>query len=302
MVSGNETPTLADLRVFREAAQRRGITAAALALDVPKSAVSKVLTRLEAQLGVKLLERSSRRVALTRAGELLSVKAESLLLEADCLTASLRQEHNEPRGTVRITAPPELGTRFIERVVPAIATQFPELRIVMQLGYEFDDLQDPAIDLALRAGQVHDDRLVGVPIGSFRRLAVASPSYLKAHPVRRPSELAQHPCLVLSANQNTAEWAFSRGTAVEQVRVAGPLAVLSFTALLHAARAGMGIARAPEFTVAEWLRRGELVKVLPGWSAPAAKVFLVHRFAHDRIARVAAVLNAARPGDWLAAA
>lgn len=287
--------------MFREVAQRRGITAAGDALGLPKSVVSKALTRLEAQLQVKLLERSSRRVALTPAGELLHVKAESLLLEADALTASLRQERSEPRGVVRISAPPELGMRFIDQVVPQMARMYPDLRLVMQLGYDFDDLQDPAIDLALRAGQVHDDRLVGLPIGSFRRVTVASPDYARAHPLRRPADLARHPCLVLSGTQNVADWVFTRGEATEQVRVSGPLAVRSFTALLHAARAGLGVTRAPDFTVAEWLRRGDLVKLLPGWSTPPAPVFLVHRFGHDRIARVAAVLASARPGSWLAA-
>ncbi|MBI1891163.1 MAG: LysR family transcriptional regulator [Burkholderiales bacterium] len=300
MVSNSETIILADLRVFLEVAKLLSITRAGDALGVPKSAVSKTLTRLEGQLGVRLLERSSRRVALTPAGRLLTVKAESLLTEAEFLTKSLREERNEPRGTVRMTAPPELGTLFIERVVPLILREYPELRIAMKLAYDFDDLQEPAIDIALRVGQVHDERLVGSAIGEFSRILVASPAYLKTNPLRRPADLADHHCLVFSGNENTAEWEFVRGGVIEKVRVAGNLAVRSFTAQLHAARAGLGVVRGPMFVASEWIKRGELVRALPGWQAMPVTVFAVHRFGHERIARVAAVLKAAKAARWLA--
>lgn len=299
MVSNLETPSLVDLRVFLEVAKVLSVTGAGVALAMPKSAVSKTLTRLEQQFGVKLLERSSRRVALTPAGQLLNVKAESLLSEAEFLTKSLRQERNEPRGIVRMTAPPELGTWFIERVAPRLARDYPELRIAMKLSYDFDDLQEPSIDIALRAGQVHDERLVGVAVGNFRRIAVASPVYLQTHPVRQPSDLATQDCLIFSASASSAEWTFQQGDRVEQVRVTAALSAHSFTALLHAARAGLGVARAPEFAAAEWLQRGDLIQVLPLWTSTPATVFAVHRFGHERIARVAAVLQAARAQAWL---
>lgn len=299
MVSNLETLSLADLRVFLEVAKLLSITAAGTALGMPKSAVSKTLTRLEAQLGVKLLERSSRRVALTAPGELLSVKAESLLSEAEFIVESLREERSLPRGVVRMTAPPEIGTLFIEQVVPRLARDYPELKVAMKLSYDFDDLQDPAIDMALRAGAVRDDRLVGVPVGDFRRITVASPAYLKAHPVHHPAELASHPCLIFSGNVNSAEWTFERDGLAEQVSVNSAFSVQSFTALLHAARCGLGIARAPEFAAREWLQRGELVQVLPEWQASPSRLYVVHRFGHERIARVAAVLKAARAQNWL---
>jgi len=299
MISKLETLNLADLRVFLEVAKLLSVTAAGAALGMPKSAVSKTLTRLEAQLGVRLLERSSRRVALTASGGLLCVKAESLLSEAEFIVDSLREERSLLRGVVRMTAPPEIGTLFIEQVVPRLARDYPELQVAMKLSYDFDDLQDPAIDLALRAGAVRDERLVGVPVGEFRRIVVASPDYLKAHPLRHPAELAQHRCLIFSGSVSTAEWTFERAGESAQVNVTSVLSVQSFTALLHAARSGLGVARAPEFAAAEWLARGELIKVLPEWRASPSRLYVVHRFGHERIARVAAVLQAARAKDWL---
>ena len=299
VVSNLETINLADLRVFLEVAKLLSVTGAGAALGQPKSAVSKALSRLEGQLGVRLLERSSRRVALTAAGELLSVKAEALLGEAEFIVESLREERSLPRGVVRMAAPPEIGTLFIEQVVPRLARDYPELQVAMKLSYDFDDLQDPAIDLALRAGAVRDERLVGVPVSDFRRVAVASPAYLAAHPITHPAELAQHRCLVFSGSASSAEWSFERGDDSVQVHVQSALSVHSFTALLHAARCGLGVARAPEFTAAEWLQRGELVQVLPQWQASPSRLYVVHRFGHERIARVAAVLKAARAQDWL---
>lgn len=299
MVSNLETISLADLRVFLEVAKLLSVTGAGGVLGMPKSAVSKALTRLEGQLGVRLLERSSRRVALTSAGELLSVKAEALLGEAEFLVDSLRGERNLPSGTVRMTAPPEIGTLFIERVMPQLRRDYPELKVALKLSYDFDDLQDPAIDIALRAGAVKDERLVGIPVGEFRRVAVASPAYLKAHPLAHPAELAEHACLIFSGNSHSAEWSFARGEEAVNVGVNSSLSVHSFTALLHAARCGLGVARAPEFAVAEWLTRGELVQVLPAWQASPSRLYVVHRFGHEPIARVAAVVKAARASAWL---
>jgi DNA-binding transcriptional LysR family regulator len=299
MVSLEETISLTDLRIFMEAAKALSITRAGEALDLPKSAVSKTITRLEERLGVRLLERTSRRVALTAAGRLLMVKAESLLAEAEFLTRSLREERNDPRGTVRMTAPPELGTRFVERVVPKIVEAYPGLKIALKLAYDFDDLREPAIDIALRAGQVHDDRLVASPIGKFARVLVASAGYLENNRLRRPADLANLDCLVFSAEENSVEWELVRGDRSETFRVTGNLAVRSFAAQLHAARAGLGVARCPAFAAAEWIERGDLVHVLPGWQAPPVTVFAVHRFGHERIARVAAVLAATRSVDWL---
>ena len=299
MVSQSETLSLSDLRTFLEVAKQLSVTGAGNTLGVAKSAISKTLTRLEKQLEVKLLERSSRRIALTPAGHLLAVKATSLLSEAEFLTYSLREERSEPSGLVRMTAPAELGALFIERVLPALMQEYPRLRIAMKLSYEFDDMLDPAIDIALRVGQVHDDRLVCTTVGDFARCAVASPAFLDAHPVGHPLDLGVHPCLIFSSMENAAVWSFEKDDAQVQVQVTSALSAQSFTALLHAARAGLGVARAPRFIVAEWLERGDLVEVLPQWRSSLAAVYVVRRFGHERIARVMAVMQAIQKPGWL---
>ncbi|MGD0525353.1 MAG: LysR family transcriptional regulator [Polyangiaceae bacterium] len=298
MVSDLETIDLTDLRTFLEVARVLSVTGAARGLKLPKSAVSKSLTRLEGRLGVRLLERSSRRVAVTRAGALLVPKAASLLAEAESLAQSLREERSEPRGLVRMTATPEMGAHFIERVVPVLAREHPGIRIAMALGYGLEDVLDPAIDVALRVGAVHDERLVAHRIGGLRWVTVASGDYLASNPVRRVSDLTQRRCLVFSATDIGAEWTFTRRDVTERVTVTSALSVAGSTALLHAARAGLGVARVVEPVAEDWLRRGELVRVLPGWASPEMPVLVVHRFGHDRIARVGAVLRAVRDLPW----
>ncbi len=299
MVSNIETLRLADLRIFQEAARRLSITASGEALNMPKSAVSKSLTRLENQLGVKLLERSSRRVELTAAGQLLQIKAASLLAEAEFLVHSMEDERNETRGVVHLTAPTELGTWFVEQVIPEISRHYPDLKITLKLDYRFDDILDPAFDIALRVGDVHDDRLVASTIGSFSRIAVASPQWLQKNPIRKVADLAHCNSLIFSAHDNQIEWTFVRDGRKEGVRVSSSLSVLSFTALLHAARESLGIACVPEFTAREWLQRGDLVQVLPGWHTSPQAVFLVHRFGHEKIARIKTVLDVVKTHSWL---
>lgn len=244
------------------------------------------------------MERSSRRVALTAAGRVLHERSVSLLSNADALMESLREERDEPQSLVRITAPDKLGAHLIEHLLPQVLQRYPRLRFAVKLDYDFDDMLEPSIDLAFRVGQVHDDRLVARVIGSFSRICVASPRYLAAHPVHKVADLADRACLTFSDIQTSAEWTLRRGRKIEEVRVNGPIAVRSFTALMQAARAGVGIARAPEFAVQPLLEKHELVRVLPEWRSIPTEVFAVHRFGHERIRRIGAVLEVLSERSW----
>jgi DNA-binding transcriptional LysR family regulator len=293
-----EAINLSDLRTFMAVARALSVTGAARSLGVPKSAVSKSLTRLEGALEVRLLERSSRRVALTPAGVLLVPRAEALLGEAEALAQCLRDEQREPHGLVRVTATPDSGAWFVERVVPAILREHSGIRIAVTMGYDIDDLLDPTIDVGLRVGKVIDERLVAHRIARFRHVVVASPAYLAAHPVRRVADLASRSCLVFSAAETEATWAFTQPDLAEEVKVTAQLSARSFTALLHAARAGLGVTRVPEPLADEWLRRGDVVRILPEWASGEVPLLVVHRVGHERIARVAAVVRAARAHAW----
>jgi DNA-binding transcriptional LysR family regulator len=274
-----------------------GVTAAAQALGQPKSVVSKNLSGLEALLQVRLFERSSRRVALTREGQALLPRAESILAELERLKGEAQHEFVHVAGTVRIAATPEFGALVASRLVPPLLAEYPQLQVAMQLEYAHADLLDPFIDLAFRVGSVHDERLVARPLGRFHRVLVASPSFAAAHPLAGPEALSEVDCLVFSDREMTSDWTMLCSDAqvsAHEVRVRSRLAVRGFTALLAAAEAGLGVARLPSFVVQAALARGDVVRVLPEWHSPPATVYLVHRFGVERIGRIRAVIEAAR--------
>lgn len=297
MVSNIETIDPRHLRTFLEVVRRGGVTAAARAIGQPKSGVSKSLTALEARLATRLLERSTRRVSLTPAGEVLVGRAESILAELDRLVEDVHAHAQTVRGVVRVTAPPELGALLVERFFPVVLIANPGLELTVELGYAFEDLFDPHFDLAFRLGSVNDDRLVARRVGVFSRVLVASPGYVAAHSLRTPADLGRCNCLAFSGTELRATWTLVRGGArplKREVEVAGNLAVHGFAALLRAAGAGVGIARVPDYLAAGAIAGGALVRVLPGWASPPTEVYLVYRFGHDRIKRVRAVLEAAQ--------
>jgi DNA-binding transcriptional LysR family regulator len=263
---------------------------------VAKSVVSKHLSQLESRLGVRLLERSSRRVALTREGEALLPRVESLLAEARQLQDLAGESLDRPRGLVRIAATPEFGGYMAERFFPAAVARYPEIRLAMIPAYAFEDLQDPAFDLAFRIGEVKDDRLVARPLGIFHRILVASPRFLREHAIRKPADLAHTPCLTFSGSSPSAQWSLvsttdgRRGATIE---VAGPVSVRSFATLLGLARTGLGVAFVPEFIAREALRSKQVARCLPGFHSPGTTVYLAHRPGSTKISRVRAVRDLA---------
>jgi DNA-binding transcriptional LysR family regulator len=296
MVSKDRTIDLQALRVFVEVARRGGFTAAAETLGMAKSAVSKQLSQLEDVLQVRLFERSSRRVALTKEGAALVVRAESILAEIEYLAADASQIKTQYGGTVRIAASPEFGSFLVEKFLPQLLSRHPQLKVLMRLEYQFDDLHDPSTDLAFRLGSVGDDRLVGQRIGEFDRVIVSSPAYAQAHPMSRPDDLASAAGLMFSDRELSAEWTLEHRddpTNTHKVMLQGRLGVRGFGALLAAAESGLGVARLPGFVAASALARGTLIQPLPAWKARPATVYLAYRTGVLRIGRVRAIIDAA---------
>lgn len=265
-------------------------------MGVSKSAVSKYITRLEERLDVKLLERSSRRVRLTAAGERLLPRVESIVADGQRLLEQAAEERAEPAGLVRVAATPELGSVVAQAFFPRVSQRYPLLQLAMSAAYRFEDLQDPAYDFAIRVGRVADDRLIAKRLGQFRRVLVASPSYLEQLPVEKPADLAACNALVFSARRAESNWTLVRvGDDANETRVdvRGSAAVQSFTTLAEMARQGLGVAYVPDFVVADAIRDGSLIRCLPQFHSPPTSVMLAYRFGSDRIRRVRVVLEMA---------
>lgn len=299
MVSSVETIELHQLRLFVEVARRLGLTAAADHLGLPKSSVSKGLAALERSLGVRLVERSSRRVALTREGANLLNRAESILAEVDRLREQASDERERPEGLVRIAATPEFGRLYVSRVLPRLVSEHPRLKIAMRLDYEAEDLLDLRADFAFRIGKVGDDRLVARALAGFRRILVASPSFLRDHAIEQPADLERVPCVLFRDDVAAFPWTLHRvanPAETIQLMVSGNLAVRSFAAVMDAVIADLGVALVPDFVAAPAIAAGDAVRILPAWSTTVSPIFIVHRVGIDRIARVRAVMDHARRG------
>ena len=293
MVSNLRTLDFQQITSFVAVVRGGGVTAAASQLGLAKSAVSKHVSQLEAILRVKLLERSSRRVALTREGEHLLARMESILAEGERLLEQAREQHGRPEGLVRIAATPDFGGLVAERFFPLVVERHPGLSLVMEPAYAFADLQDPAFDLAFRVGDVNDDRLVARELGAFQRLLVASPEYLRAHPTRTLRDLERCECLAFSGSRTQSEWTLvqRKDGGEVTVEVQGKLAARSFRVLIALAERGAGIAMVPDFLVGDALSQGRLQRCLPQYASPRTPVFLSYRVGSEKIQRIRAVLE-----------
>ena len=293
MVANFGTLGLSALRSFQTVARLGGISAAADHLGMAKSGVSRHVSQLEDHFGVRLVERGARSVRLTPAGRRLDERIRSILAEIDLLEESVREERVTVSGQVTIAATPEFGSLVATRLFPELRRRHPELNLVMRADYAFEDMQDPGTDLAIRVGTINDDRLVARRMGSFVRWLVAASSLAETLTIEKPQDLADSSCLTFRGDRPGATWRFVSGDRHAAVEVTGPIAVRSFGILRELARCGQGLAFIPAFMIGDDVLYGKLLRLLPDWTSPQTPVFLTFRPGVRRIARVAAVLDAA---------
>jgi DNA-binding transcriptional LysR family regulator len=286
--------TLRRISVFVRVVDEGSFSAAARALGLPRSAVSQAVAALEAELGVRLLHRSTRAMSVTDAGAELHAKtAPALRTIADA--AATASDRNGPlRGRVRLTAPVEVGSRLLEPVLSRFLLAEPGVRIDLQLTTRTLDLVDQGIDLAIRGGPVHDADLIAVKLGPAQSAGLfAAPSYLqrKGQP-RRATQLAQHDAIAMRGQQHAWRLIGPRG-AVE-VALSVRLEVDAWGYATRAACSGVGIAMLPTFLCEDELRRGELVRVLAGYSIEEKPLWLVYPSGRHLSRPVAALRDALR--------
>lgn len=294
MVADIRTIGLPALLSFHTVARLGGISAAATALGMAKSGVSRHVMQLEDQFGVRLLERGGRTVRLTPVGRRLDDRIRSILAEVDLLRDIASEERSGVTGQVTIAATPEFGALAARHLFPVLRQRHPDLTLVMRAEYGFEDLQDPGTDLAIRVGRVNDDRLVARRLGSFRRILVAAPDLAQTTRLTHPEGLSGQPCLTFRGDRPRASWRFVRGAEAASVDVGGPIAVRSFSILQDLVRAGQGFGFLPAFMLDADLSAGTLQRCIPDWISPPAPVHLTFRPGIRNIARISTVLDAAQ--------
>ena len=269
---------MSDLAFFSLLVKHGNLSAAARELGLTPPAVSTRLANLERRLGVRLLNRTTRRVSVTQEGELYLAEGGRILADLEALERSVASARAQPRGLLRLNATFGFGRAHIVPAVSDFARQFPEVEVQMQLTDRPVNLLDEGFDVAVRFGEIPDARLTARKIASNRRLLCASPQYLRAHgEPRTPGELQRHRCIVVRENDVAyGTWHLRAGQRVETVKVRGPLSSNDGQSALEWALDGHGIVMRSECETAAYLRSGRLRHVLPDWSTPPADIHALY--------------------------
>jgi DNA-binding transcriptional LysR family regulator len=281
------------LSAFVEVARRQSFAQAARALDRHVSAVSRAVAALENRLGVRLLQRTTRRVTLSDAGRDYFKRCETLLAELDSADAEVRDRAASLRGNLRVSAATGAGQSLIAPIVPRFLAAHPSMTLDLQLTNRYVDLLEEGYDLALRVGTLPaDSRLVVRRLLPTRRILLASAAYLERRgSPRSPQQLREHACLVLDIGRRPQRWELGRRRTRVPIDVEGPLRSNNAFVLLRACREGLGISLLPETVAGEDLRRGELRRVLPGWVSTEEGMYAVYPSARFIPAKVRAFVE-----------
>ncbi|OWW19911.1 LysR family transcriptional regulator [Noviherbaspirillum denitrificans] len=235
-----------------------------------QSAVSKQVQALEAQLGAKLLVRSTRSHSLTEAGKLYYERCRQVLDTLEEARIEVHRAEHEISGVLRVAAPVNFGRLHIVPRLPDFYERYPHIRIDLQLDDSFVDLVAAGVDVAFRVGELKDSRLVARRIGTAHRVTLAAPSYLARHgEPKHPQDLVHHQCLIYSGLVNLNEWVFQqKGKPDIAVRVGGNFQSNSSEAIREATCGGLGISYSPQWVYGDDIRAGRVKPILTRYSLP----------------------------------
>jgi len=287
-------PDFEGLAIFAKVVECRSFAAAATELKLSKATVSKAVSRIEARLGTRLINRTSRRMALTDNGRQLASVAANLLAEGEAAEDAVLAQATAPRGLVRLAAPLSFGLLRIAPLLPEFLAAFPEVSVELHLSDATVDLIGEGFDAAIRIAILPDSSLIARRLCEMPAYLVGSPAYLKKHGrPRHPLHLAQHQCLTYSYATRSETWRFTKDRKSVTVRPSGPLRVNNGDAMMPALIAGTGLGILPEFILHDALAAARLEKVLPDWPVPHGAVYWIMPPGGPRPKRVEAL------GDFL---
>jgi DNA-binding transcriptional LysR family regulator len=267
-----------DIFLFIKALDLGSISAAARSLDISVAVASQRLKRLERELGVRLLHRTTRQLHATPEGALLAEQGRTLIDDLDALTSGLRSASLGITGTLRVTMSATFGRLYLSPLLALFLERHPEVKLSVHLTDQLVDLVSAGLDLAIRIGRLSDSSLVARRIASNDRVLCASPDYLHKHGTpRKPDDLIRHECLVqVGSNGRHDVWEMSdRAGETYRVRVDGRIESNFGDQLRDAALAGLGIAQHSIWHIHDDLRSGRLQVVLPDYALPDSGIYAV---------------------------
>ncbi|RKH73240.1 LysR family transcriptional regulator [Corallococcus aberystwythensis] len=284
---------LNELLVFARVVQAGSFTAAAKALRMPKSTVSRKVSELEERVGAQLLQRTTRTLHLTEVGRAYYAHCERIVAEAEAAELAVTRLQAGPHGLLRVTTP--LSVHFLAPLVSRFMEQYPDVQVELLCTDRAVDLMEEGFDLAVRAGRLPDSSLMARRLGDIEWLVVASPGYLQARGApKTPADLAKHDCLFFGKSVQGNVWTLHAGGRSVDVKVSGRLVVNEPDMLRAVTSLGAGVALIPGQQCIEDLASGRLQRVLPDWSSAGAPVHAVYPPTRHHVPKVMAFVEVLR--------
>jgi DNA-binding transcriptional LysR family regulator len=282
-----------DMQFFAQLVRCGSLTAAAREMQVSTGAVSKRLSSLEHRLGVDLLHRTTRRLALTEHGQAYLDNARRILDDIESLENQLQGANAQPAGLLRVNATLGFGRMHIGPAVASFSRKHPRVEVQLQLSASPPPITDDAWDIGIRFGEPPDSRLVARKLAANRRLLCASPAYLsRAGTPKTPQELARHNFIAIrQADETQGLLRLRSGKKAEAVRLRGNLSTNDGEVAVNWAVAGLGIVLRAEWDVTRYLKSGRLQQVLNNWDTPPADIHAAYPARHAGTARVQAFVQ-----------
>jgi DNA-binding transcriptional LysR family regulator len=284
-----------DIKLFALIVKLGNMAAAAQELGVTPPVISRRLALLEKRLGVRLMNRTTRKISLTPEGETYLMEGVRILEEMNALEGRLSGGRLQPQGTVKIAATFGFGRTWVTPALSDFAREFPQVDIQLHLSDKSVNLVDQGFDLMVKFGEPADSRLTARLLARNRRVLCAAPAYLAARGVpAHPRELGRHNCIFIrEADETFGTWHLRNGAESETVKVRSNLSANDGSAALHWALEGQGILMRSQWEVAAFIKTGQLVAVLPDWSPPPADIYLVFQTSKHMPAKLRVLV------DWL---
>jgi len=283
---------LSELEVFARVVEVGSFTGAAEAMRLSKSAVSKHVTRLEDRLGVRLLNRTTRRLSLTEVGQAFYERCTGILTDLEEAEAAASHLSEAPRGVLRVAAPMTFGIKHVAPLLPKFLEQHEGLKVDLNLNDRMVDIVDEGFDLAIRITRLKDSSLIARKLTSARTVVAASPDYWnrRGRP-QKPADFKDHDCLIYTMLPSPNDWEFETKKGTESVRVKGSLSANNGDALIKAAAKGIGITRAPIFLFDDELKSGRLEIVSGAWEEYSVNIYAVYPHARHLSPKVRAFVD-----------
>lgn len=267
--------------VFVKAVEMGSFSAAAAVLQMSSQLVGKHVSHLEQRLGLRLLNRTTRRQSLTDFGQRFYERCKIILAEIETAENMAAQTHSTPSGRLRINAPVSFGMRTLALRLPEFMKANPLVDIELSLANRAVDLIDEGYDVIFRVGHLTDSGLVARPLAPYRMALCAAPGYLRDKPpIVTPWDLQAHQCLGFSHTELRTQWSFDGPEGRVVVPIRSRLMVDHGEPLLHAALAGMGVLLQPLELVEQYIERGELTALLPDFPVPSRPLHLLYAPDH----------------------